>query len=122
MVSWSKRSLQKANKGEKGNKWCGIPLEVVEMAANDSLDVDAGGMVDEDKRDSIDVVGAEVWVMGRYCAGVGSIPAEGPVSYSAGESSLEEKGDPIVKVGITRTMRWRRRNRENGIESLQEGG
>eukprot|EP00061_Rhincodon_typus_P013279 g39556.t1 len=58
----------------------GILLGLVEMAANDSLDVDAGGMVGEDKGNPITVVGWRRGCEGRS-AGDGSDPAEGPVDY-----------------------------------------
>eukprot|EP00061_Rhincodon_typus_P001328 g14464.t1 len=50
-VSQRKRSLRKVDKGGDGN----MCLEVVEMVADDLLDVDAGGMVGEDKGNPIAV-------------------------------------------------------------------
>eukprot|EP00061_Rhincodon_typus_P009591 g33218.t1 len=54
-VEWTKVSLQKADKEGEGDM-C-LALEVVEMTANDPLDV--GGVVDGDKGDPIAVVGGK---------------------------------------------------------------
>eukprot|EP00061_Rhincodon_typus_P007806 g29865.t1 len=58
----------------------GISLEVAEMASDDLLDVNAGGMVGKDKGNPIAVAGGK-------SAGDGSDPVEGPVNNGAGESS-----------------------------------
>eukprot|EP00061_Rhincodon_typus_P003255 g19641.t1 len=44
-VSWREQSLQKVDKGGEYASGGGILLEVAEMAPDDLLDVDAGGMV-----------------------------------------------------------------------------
>eukprot|EP00061_Rhincodon_typus_P001585 g15200.t1 len=62
----------------------GVLLEVAEMAPDDLLDVDAGGMVGKDKGNPIAGEGGS--------AGDGSELVEGPVDNSAGESSVEEEG------------------------------
>eukprot|EP00061_Rhincodon_typus_P003211 g19545.t1 len=72
-----------------------VPLEVAEIEANDPLDVDAGGMVGEDKGDCYGGDGGS--------AGDGSDLVEGSVDNGAGESSVEEEGGhfggSLVKVG-----------------------
>eukprot|EP00061_Rhincodon_typus_P016761 g45142.t1 len=80
----------------------GILLEVMEMAADDLLDVDAGGMIGKDKGNSATVAGGKRGGEGGS-AGDGSDPVEGRVDKGAGESSVEEEGGhfrgSLVEVG-----------------------
>eukprot|EP00061_Rhincodon_typus_P015961 g43923.t1 len=84
----------------------GIFLEVVEMVSDDLLDVDAGGIVGEDKGNPIAVAGGKRRGEGGS-AGDGLDPVEGPVGNSAGGSSVEEEGGryrgSLVEVGLIRT-------------------
>eukprot|EP00061_Rhincodon_typus_P008416 g31003.t1 len=80
------------------------------MASDDLLDVDAGGMVGEDKRNPIAVAGGKRRGEGGS-AGEGSDLVGDPVDNGAGESSVEEEGGhfggPLVEVGLIGTMRQR---------------
>eukprot|EP00061_Rhincodon_typus_P000689 g12458.t1 len=68
----------------------GISLDVAEMASDDFLDVDAGGMVGKDNGNPIAVAGGKT--RGEDgSAGDGSDLVEGPVDNGAGESSVEEE-------------------------------
>eukprot|EP00061_Rhincodon_typus_P007825 g29905.t1 len=81
------------------------------MVANDPMDV--GGMADEDKGDPIAVVGGKKGVEDRS-VGDGSDPAEGPVNYGVGESSVEEEHDissiRLLKLASSQQMQRRRKN------------
>eukprot|EP00061_Rhincodon_typus_P007606 g29456.t1 len=83
----------------------GILLEAAEMASDDLLYVDAGGMVGKDKSGPIAVVGGKRRGGGQS-AGDESDPAEDPVRCDAGEALIEEEGGhcrgPFVEVGIVR--------------------
>eukprot|EP00061_Rhincodon_typus_P004804 g23468.t1 len=64
---------------------------MAEVVSDDLLDVDAGGIVGNDKGNPIAVAGGK----GRVDSGSvgdGSDPFEGPVDNSAWESSVEEEG------------------------------
>eukprot|EP00061_Rhincodon_typus_P005968 g26113.t1 len=84
----------------------GISLEVVEMVADDLLDVDIGEMVGKDKEHHVAFVEGKRGDEGQIVRD-GSDPAEGPVSNGAGESSVEDKGGhfggSFVEVGLART-------------------
>eukprot|EP00061_Rhincodon_typus_P005276 g24580.t1 len=73
------------------------------MASDDLLDVDAGGMVSQDKGNPIAVAGGKRRGEGES-AGDGSDPVEGPVNNGAGESSVEEEGGHVrgslVDIGL----------------------
>eukprot|EP00061_Rhincodon_typus_P001574 g15172.t1 len=66
-------------------------LEVVEMTSDDLPDVDAGGMVEEDKGNPIAVVGGKRRGEGGSVGNESDL-VEGPVDNRAGESSVEEEG------------------------------
>eukprot|EP00061_Rhincodon_typus_P016723 g45085.t1 len=72
----------------------GIPLKVVEMAAYDPLDVDAGGTVDEDKEDPIAIVRGKRGNEDRS-VGDGLNVAEGPVDHCRGEILDESVPTPV---------------------------
>eukprot|EP00061_Rhincodon_typus_P010498 g34839.t1 len=81
----------------------GISLEVVEMAANDPLDVDAGGMVGKDKGNPISVAGGKREGEGQSARDV-SDRVGGPVNNAVGEFSDEVEGGHfrgcLVKIGL----------------------
>eukprot|EP00061_Rhincodon_typus_P013001 g39089.t1 len=98
---------------------------VVEMAVNDALDVDGGGMVGMEKEDPITVVEGKGRGEGRI-VGDGLDPAEGLVNYGAGGSLVEEVAD-ILEASLSmlaslEQMQERLRNWDNGLEPLQEAG
>eukprot|EP00061_Rhincodon_typus_P008191 g30597.t1 len=80
-----------------------ISLEVVEMTANDLLDVDPGGMVGKDKGNPVAVAGRKRGDEGRS-AGGGSDLAEDSFNNGARESSVEEEGGHFgCSLGVIRT-------------------
>eukprot|EP00061_Rhincodon_typus_P007886 g30015.t1 len=83
----------------------GILLEVAEVASNDLLYVDAGGMVGEDKGNPVAVVGGKRSGEGRS-AGDGTDLVEGLVDNGAGESSVEEEGGHFGGF-LPTTLQWK---------------
>eukprot|EP00061_Rhincodon_typus_P013139 g39321.t1 len=90
------------------------------MAADDLLDVDAGGIVGKDKGNHIAVAGGKRGGEGRS-AGNGSDLIEGPADNGAGESLIEEEGEHfgsfLIKVGLigTYVMETEERGQCNGV-------
>eukprot|EP00061_Rhincodon_typus_P003717 g20791.t1 len=86
-VSWREQSLWKVDKGGEGE----YGLVVAEIASDDLLDVDAGGMVGKNKGNPITVAGRKRGNEDRS-AGDGSDLVESSVDNGAGESLVKEEG------------------------------
>eukprot|EP00061_Rhincodon_typus_P003456 g20125.t1 len=94
----------------------GISLEVVEMATDDLLDVDAVAMIGEYKANPIAVAGGKRRGKGGSTKD-GSDPVDGPVNNGAGEYLIEEEGGYF---GGSLVEKWKQRCWE-GNRGVRDG-
>lgn len=81
-------------------------LELAEMAEDDPLNAEAGGVISEDKGDPIMFLGGGRRCEGG-CAGDGPDTVEGPVNHRGWKTSVKEEGGhvrgTVFESGIIRT-------------------